>query len=68
LAHHKSAIKRIGQTQIRAMRNKAVKTRVKSIVKALRAAVEEKSKEKAVKELCTASSIIQKAAKKRRDS
>jgi small subunit ribosomal protein S20 len=64
LANHKSAIKRARQNEKRRLRNKSVKTRVKNIVKNVRLAVNEKSKEEALKELNTAQSTIDKAAKK----
>lgn len=64
MANHKSAIKRAGQNEIQHMRNKSVKTRIKSIVKNVRLAVSEKSSEAALKKLGDAKSIIDKAAKK----
>jgi len=64
LANHKSAIKRAGQNEIRRMRNKSVKTRIKNSVKNVRLAVSEKSNEAALKKLDDAKSIIDKAAKK----
>jgi small subunit ribosomal protein S20 len=64
LANHKSAIKRAGQNEIRRMRNKSVKTRIKNSVKDVRLAVSEKSSEAALKKLDDAQSIIDKAAKK----
>jgi small subunit ribosomal protein S20 len=64
LANHKSAIKRAGQNEIRRMRNKSVKTRIKNSVKNVRLAVSKKSSEAALKKLDDAKSIIDKAAKK----
>jgi len=64
LANHKSALKRAGQNEIRRIRNKAVKTRVKNITKELRAAVDETQKDKALADLNVAQSIIDTAAKK----
>jgi small subunit ribosomal protein S20 len=64
LANHKSAIKRAGQNEIRRMRNKSVKTRIKNSVKNLRLAASEKSSEAALKILDDAKSLIDKAAKK----
>jgi small subunit ribosomal protein S20 len=46
------------------MRNKAVKTRVKTVVKEVRQATDEKSLETAPALLNTAKSVIDKAAKK----
>ena len=64
MANHKSALKRSRQNEKRRLRNKSVKTRVKNIVKRARLAVNEKSKEEAIKELNNAKSTIDKAAKK----
>jgi small subunit ribosomal protein S20 len=64
LANHKSALKRARQNEVRRIRNKSTKTRIKNIVKDVRLAVSEKSKESALTKLDTAKSIIDKAAKK----
>ena len=64
MANHKSAIKRAGQNEIRRVRNKSVKTRIKNSVKNVRLAVSEKSSEAALKKLDDAKSMIDKAAKK----
>jgi len=64
LANHKSAIKRAKQSEIRRLRNKAVKTRVKGAVKGMRTTASTASKEEALKSLNTTKSIIDKAAKK----
>ncbi len=64
MANHKSALKRARQNEIRRMRNKSVKTRVKNIVKDVRLAVSENSSETALKQLDIAKSVIDKAAKK----
>jgi small subunit ribosomal protein S20 len=64
LANHKSAIKRAAQNEIRRLRNKSVKTRIKNIIKNVRLAVSEKSSEAALKKLDEAKSLIDKAAKK----
>ena len=60
MANHKSALKRAGQNERRRMRNKAVQTRVKNVVKAVRLAEGEDTVEK----LNAAKSAIDKAAKK----
>ena len=60
MANHKSALKRAGQNERRRMRNKAVQTRVKNVVKAVRLAEGEDAAEK----LSAAKSAIAKAAKK----
>jgi small subunit ribosomal protein S20 len=64
LANHKSALKRARQNEIRRLRNKSVKTRVKSIVKDVRLSVSENAKETALKKLETAKSNIDRAAQK----
>jgi len=64
LANHKSALKRSRQNEIKRMRNKSVKTRLKSIVKDVRLSVSENSKEAALKELDMAKSNIDRAAQK----
>lgn len=64
MANHKSAIKRHKQSLVHAARNRAMKTRVKNVVKAVRAAIQEKNKEVAVEALNTATSILSKAASK----
>jgi len=63
LAIHKSAIKRAKQNEIRNLGNKSNRTRVKNVIKQVRAAVDEKSAEKARAALATAVPVIQKAAK-----
>ena len=60
VANHKSALKRARQSEDRRLRNKAVKTRVKSITKDVLAA----TAETAADDLKIAQSIIDKAAKK----
>ncbi len=64
MANHKSALKRARQNIVRRMRNKSVRTRVKSVVKDVRAAAAENSAEKAAQELNQAKSVIARAAKK----
>lgn len=64
MANHKSALKRARQNQIRRIRNKSVKTQVKNIVKDLKLALEEESKEAVPEKLNAAKSAIDKAAKK----
>ena len=60
MANHKSALKRAGQNERRRMRNKAVQTRVKNVVKEVRLA----EGEDVVEKLNAAKSAIDKAAKK----
>jgi small subunit ribosomal protein S20 len=64
LANHKSAIKRARQNEIRRLRNKGVKTRVKRVVKETRTAATADAKADAQKSLDAAKSVIDKAAKK----
>ena len=64
MANHKSALKRARQNELNRLRNKAVKTRVKSIVKDVRFSVEEPSNEDAKAKLIAAQTLIDKASKK----
>jgi small subunit ribosomal protein S20 len=64
LANHKSALKRARQNELSRLRNKAVKTRVKSIVKDVRVSVEESSNGDVMAQLNAAQSLIDKASKK----
>jgi small subunit ribosomal protein S20 len=63
LANHKSAIKRARQNEIRRMRNRAVKTRVRNIVKEVNAAAQGEDQAAADAKLKSAQSLIDKAAK-----
>ena len=64
MANHKSAIKRARQNEIRRIRNRSVKTRVKSVVKNVRQAVAGGSGEALDAQLKEAQSAIDKAVKK----
>ena len=64
MANHKSALKRTRQNVNRRLRNKAVRTQVKSATKRLEAKVVDKDLQLAVAELKAAKSTIAKAAKK----
>ena len=64
MANHKSAVKRARQNEIRRLRNKGTKTRIKSIVKDLRSSVGEAPGEGTKVKLNTAQSVIDKASKK----
>ncbi len=64
MATHKSAMKRARQNENRRLRNKAVRTRVKGAVKAVRSALTAGNKEEAVKALAAAEPILDKAASK----
>ncbi|MFP3928756.1 MAG: 30S ribosomal protein S20 [Desulfobacteraceae bacterium] len=63
MANHKSAIKRARQNETRRVRNRSYKTRVKNVVKEVRAAAET-SPEEARERLSKAVSTIQKTAVK----
>ncbi|MGA6924636.1 MAG: 30S ribosomal protein S20 [Desulfosarcina sp.] len=63
MANHKSAMKRAGQNERRRLRNKAVQTRVKNVVKEVRQALGQDA-ESAAERLNTAKSAIDKAVKK----
>ncbi|WP_028574451.1 30S ribosomal protein S20 [Desulfonatronovibrio hydrogenovorans] len=65
MANHKSALKRHRQSLKARARNKAVKTSVKNATKAVRSAIEQKDAENASKALQAASSLIDKAARKK---
>ncbi len=64
MANHKSALKRDRQSKVRRLRNRINKTKMKSSVEQLEAAVEAGSGEQAVKALQNAASVIQKTASK----
>jgi len=64
LANHKSAIKRARQNELKRLRNKGDRTKVKSIVKDLRSSVGEASGEGTKVKLNAAQSVIDKASKK----
>ena len=62
MATHKSAIKRARQNRDRNLRNKLRRTRVKNVIKRVRAAINEKSPEAAQTALAAAIPVIHKAA------
>jgi len=64
VANHKSALKRAKQNDIRRLRNKAVKTKVKNAVKGVRLAGDEQTGDQMVANLNRAKSVIDVAAKK----
>jgi len=64
LASHASAIKRAKQIEKRAFRNLHIKTMVKSSIKRVKMAVEEKNAEEAQKALLKTIPLIQKARSK----
>ena len=64
MANHKSAIKRHKQSLMRAARNRAARTRVKNVIKEVRAAIQSANKEQASQALNVAASVLNKAAGK----
>jgi small subunit ribosomal protein S20 len=64
VAHHKSAIKRIKQTEKRNARNRHQKSTLKTYIKRIREAVENKDKEAALAALQIAIPVIDKTATK----
>ena len=64
MANHKSALKRAKQNEIKRVRNKSYKTKVKKAVKEVRAAVASNSEPEARESLKKAVSIIQKTSSK----
>lgn len=64
MANHKSALKRARQSEIRRLRNKSNKTKIKGLIKDVRMAVDEDAAESAAGKLNTVKSAIDKAAKK----
>ncbi|SHN63012.1 30S ribosomal protein S20 [Desulfovibrio litoralis] len=65
MANHKSAIKRHKQSLKKASKNRAVKTRVKNVVKDVRQAIQGMNKEEALVALNTARSVLDKAGSKK---
>ena len=64
MANHKSALKRAKQNEERRQRNRARKTRMKNVVKAVEQAIATNDKELAMSKLKEAVSIIDKTASK----
>lgn len=64
MANHKSAVKRARQNEIRRLRNRAVKTRIKNILKDVNVAISGEDHEAAGTQFKAAQSMIDKAAKK----
>lgn len=62
MANHKSAIKRHKQSLKRAERNRAARTRIKNVVKAVRLAVQNNDREAASTALVKANSVLDKYA------
>lgn len=64
MANHKSALKRNRQSQLSRMRNRSNKTNMKTVIKAVDAAIAEDSVEKAQEALKAAIPVIDKIAVK----
>lgn len=64
MANHKSALKRHKQSLKRAARNRAMRTRIKNVVKAVRVALQQQDQEQAAAALVTANIVLDKAASK----
>jgi len=64
LANHKSALKRVRQNKKRQLRNNSKKTRIKSVVRALEAAIAEKSPAEVQEHMRLAQKAIAKTAAK----
>ncbi len=62
MANHASAIKRHKQSLKRAARNRAARTRIKNVVKAVRLAVQSNDKAAATTALAAANSVLDKYA------
>ncbi|MBC8420208.1 MAG: 30S ribosomal protein S20 [Proteobacteria bacterium] len=64
MANHKSALKRAKQNEVKRIRNKSYKTKVKKAVKEVRTAMADNSSDQANKSFAKAVSVIQKTASK----
>ena len=64
MANHKSALKRARQNEVKRIKNKGYKTRVKKAVKEVRTALSDNSADQAKKSFVKTVSIVQKAASK----
>lgn len=65
MANHKSALKRHRQNLKANARNRAMRTRIKNMVKAVHEAVDQNDKDKAQQALNAATSVLDKAASKK---
>lgn len=62
MAHHKSALKKMRRDEKARLRNKAVRTRFRNLIKAVREAVEKGDSDGARQALAVAAPYLQKAA------
>lgn len=64
MANHKSALKRVRQTEVRTERNRAEKSRMKTLRKKALTAIEAGDKDAAAKAASSFVSVVDKAAKR----
>ena len=64
MANHKSAMKRTKQSEVRNLRNRTNKSKMKTMIKAIFAAIDEQSVEKAQQALKAAIPVIDRVAVK----
>ena len=64
MANHKSAMKRTRQSEVRNLRNRSNKSKMKTVIKAIFTAIEEQSVEKAQEALRAAIPVIDRVAVK----
>lgn len=64
MAHHKSALKRIKQNKKKYLRNKHIRSTLRTFIKRVREAVEAKNADQAQQALLAAIPVIDKAASK----
>ena len=64
MANHKSAIKRAKQSEVRRIRNRTRKTRMKNVIKGVEEAVASGSREDAMQRLQEAIAVIDRTAQK----
>jgi len=62
LANHKSAVKRIRQSEKRRLRNKSIRTAMRSVVKSCRAALDGGDREAAAEQVRAAERSLRRAA------
>jgi len=65
LANHKSALKRHRQSLVARARNRSAKTQVKNVIKAVRAAIDQKDAAAAATALKEATAVLDSAASKK---
>ena len=68
MANHKSAIKRAKQNEVHRLRNRSIKSRVKSITKAIHAATAELKEAQSIIDKAASKGVLHKRAASRRKS